>query len=161
MLQAKQIAECTGLPLPYLSKILHSLGRSGLVLTKRGYNGGFTLARPAEQITLVDVAEAVDGAGWLPQCLLGLDDCPGACHCPTRTFWKKERQRIEAELRRITVRDLLRLGRRGTSSHLDQACAVAGRRFTTSPKGVTSRSANKRRRGSKKRTASNSRGDPA
>ncbi len=49
---AKDIAAATGVPLPYLSKLLHALTRTGLIHGKRGYRGGFTLAKPTSQISL-------------------------------------------------------------------------------------------------------------
>lgn len=112
---AKTIAECTGVPLPYLSKTLHALTGSGLVLAKRGYRGGFQLGRPADQITLLEVAEAVEGRKWLPVCLLGLEECSDQRGCPTHAFWTKKRARIEKELKRLTLRDVAEFERkRGT-----------------------------------------------
>ena len=58
----KDIATCTGIPKPYLSKILHSLQGSGLIRAKRGYRGGFALARPSSRINLLEIAAAVEGA---------------------------------------------------------------------------------------------------
>jgi len=103
---AKDIAGCTGIPLPYLSKLLHALTGSGLIVAKRGYRGGFQIARPAERISLLDVAEAVEGRKWLPVCLLGLAECSDERACPTHEFWKKERGRIEKELSRLTLHDV-------------------------------------------------------
>jgi Rrf2 family transcriptional regulator, iron-sulfur cluster assembly transcription factor len=103
---AKDITQCTGIPLPYLSKILHNLSRAGLVVGKRGYRGGFTLSRTAAEISLYDVAEAVEGRDWLPTCMLGLADCSAKPVCPTHAFWKDERAKIEAELRRMTLTDV-------------------------------------------------------
>lgn len=100
---AKEIAARTGIPLPYLSKILHSLGRSGLIKAKRGYGGGFQLARPASSISLLEIAEAIEGAHLLPQCLLGLHECCDLDHCPTHAFWREQKLRIVTELRRITL----------------------------------------------------------
>ena len=101
---AKDISQCTGITLPYLSKLLNALTSSGLVNAKRGYRGGFQLARSADRITLMDVAEAVEGSDWLPKCLLGLEECSDARACPTHAFWKTERSRIEEELRSQTLR---------------------------------------------------------
>lgn len=101
----KDIAACTGIPLPFLSQILHALRQAGLVLSKRGSRGGVALARPAQTISLLDVVEALDGPNWFPPCLLGLDDCFDLSACPTDEFWTKERGRIEAELRRLTIAD--------------------------------------------------------
>ena len=80
---SREIAARTGIPQPYLSKILHALGRSGLIEAKRGYCGGIALARPARQIRISDVAEAVEGPKWLPECMLGLSECSDLRCCPT------------------------------------------------------------------------------
>lgn len=106
LVQAKDIAGCTGIPLPYLSKILHALGKVGLVVTKRGYRGGFALARSARQINLLEVAEAVEGGAWLPKCLLGFEGCADDRACPTHRFWKTQREKIQTELRRVTIHDV-------------------------------------------------------
>jgi Rrf2 family transcriptional regulator, iron-sulfur cluster assembly transcription factor len=112
---AKDISNCTGITLPYLSKLLHALTGSRLVHAKRGYRGGFQLTRPARQITLMDVAEAVEGKAWLPNCLLGLEGCSDERACPTHAFWTRERARIEKELRRLTLWDVASFERkRGT-----------------------------------------------
>jgi Rrf2 family protein len=106
LVQAKDIAGCTGIPLPYLSKILYALGKVGLVVTKRGYRGGFALARSARQINLLEVAEAVEGGTWLPKCLLGFEGCADDRACPTHRFWKTQREKIQTELRRVTIHDV-------------------------------------------------------
>ncbi len=109
---AKTISECTGISLPYLSKLLHALSGSGLIHAKRGYRGGFQLARSAGEISLLDVAEAVEGRKWLPKCLLGLEECSDDRACPTHEFWKAERSRIEKELKRQTLSDVAEFERR-------------------------------------------------
>jgi len=109
---AKDIAACTGIPLPYLSKLLHALTGSGLVVAKRGYRGGFRLSRPSKLISLYEVAEAVEGRGWLPQCLLGIDACSDKRACPTHAFWKKQRKKIADMLRRLTLLDVAEFERR-------------------------------------------------
>jgi Rrf2 family protein len=116
---SRDIATATGIPGPYLSKILHALGRSGLIRAKRGYRGGFTLARPASRISLLDVAEAVEGRNWMPQCLLGLTVCSQIRACPTHAFWKREQARIEEELRKITLAQVADFERRSGGVLLD------------------------------------------
>jgi Rrf2 family protein len=100
---SKDIAATTGIPGPYLSRVLHALGQSGLIRAKRGYRGGFALARPASRISLLDVAEAVEGRDWKAPCLLGLTSCAQIRACPTHTFWTRELARIERELRKTTL----------------------------------------------------------
>jgi Rrf2 family protein len=63
------IAQATGMPEKFLLKVLGSLARSRLVLAVKGPNGGYRLARPAKDINLLDVVEAIDGPvrGMAPQ----------------------------------------------------------------------------------------------
>ena len=79
-LTSGQIAEALGASQAHLSKVLQRLRRSGLVTSERGPGGGFELARPADEITLLKVHEAVEGPLSLSDCLLGLAQCPaGQC----------------------------------------------------------------------------------
>lgn len=103
---AHEIAERTGIPSPYLSKTLHALGRRGLITTKRGFHGGFMLAAPPEKISLLQIADAVEGPQWRSHCLLGMTECSDERACPTHAFWKAERARVETELRRLTLAEL-------------------------------------------------------
>lgn len=106
---ARDIAKRTGIPKAYLAKILHSLGRAGLLLAKRGYRGGVHLARPAGDISMLDVAEAVEGKGRLWGCLLGLAECRCDHRCPVHRFWQRESKRLEARLERVTLDRMARL----------------------------------------------------
>lgn len=58
---AGRIAQEYGIPVEYLLKILQQLVRSGLLISKRGPRGGFTLAKPADTINLVQIIEPVEG----------------------------------------------------------------------------------------------------
>lgn len=101
---ARDLAECIGAPLPYLSKILHGLVAAGIVEAKRGYRGGFRLARPAESVTLAEIADVVEGPGFLEGCLLGLAACSDERACPLHHFWREERRRIRDQLEGLNLR---------------------------------------------------------
>jgi Rrf2 family protein len=103
---AKDIAADAEVPVPYLSKILNALVKAQLVRAKRGYRGGFVLGRPADQIRLLDVVQAVDGSAWMGRCLLGLEVCSDERACPTHEFWKVERARIAECLASLTLEDV-------------------------------------------------------
>jgi Rrf2 family protein len=60
-LKADEIAQAQAIPLKFLENILSELRRAGLVMSRRGAEGGWWLARPAEKITLADVFRAVEG----------------------------------------------------------------------------------------------------
>lgn len=99
----RDIAQMTGIPKPYLSKLIHDLAAKGLVATKRGYRGGVVLARPADQISLKDIAEAVAGRPLCYPCLLGMHNCTGEDRCPLHKFWKEAIDSIHESLRRTTL----------------------------------------------------------
>jgi Rrf2 family transcriptional regulator, iron-sulfur cluster assembly transcription factor len=103
---AKDITLSTRIPLPYLSKILNALTRTGLIVGKRGYQGGFALSRTADEISLYDVAEAVEGPNWLPTCPLGIVGCSKHPLCPIHDFWTVQRAKIMKELRQLTLTDI-------------------------------------------------------
>jgi Rrf2 family protein len=106
------ISECTGIPMPYLSKLLHHLRQAGIVVAKRGTFGGYALAAPAQDTSLLQVAEAVERESWMPKCLLGLAECSDERACPVHDFWSKERARIGTKLAKITIKDAARFERR-------------------------------------------------
>lgn len=103
----KDLAEQTGIPKPYLSKILLDLTRAGLVVSKRGYHGGIALSRPAEQITLMDIVEVIGRHDWERTCLLGMKGCSTEeCRCPMHSFWVPVYDKIEKKLRSVTLADV-------------------------------------------------------
>ena len=67
----EEIAKVTCVPPAYLSKVLQGLARGGIVTSHRGLHGGFLLARPAEQITILEVVTAVDPIRRIRECPLG------------------------------------------------------------------------------------------
>jgi len=71
-LTTSRIADVSRIPSTYLSKVLQTLGRAGLVRAQRGLGGGFTLVRPPEAITVLDVVNAVDPLRRIRECPLGV-----------------------------------------------------------------------------------------
>jgi Rrf2 family protein len=69
---AQQVAEGTVVPARYMSKVLQSLGRAGLLNAQRGLRGGFVLARPSSKITLLEVVAAIEPIRRIEKCPLGL-----------------------------------------------------------------------------------------
>jgi len=75
----RRIAGDLGVSEAHLAKVLQRLGREGLVKSQRGPGGGFSLARDAATITLLDVYQATEGPLDDPGCLLGRPACGGGC----------------------------------------------------------------------------------
>ena len=72
---AREVASIYGMPQDLLAKVLQKLARSGLVVSRQGMKGGYSLARPAEAITVARVIEVVEGQPSLTQCLTDLGAC--------------------------------------------------------------------------------------
>ncbi len=72
-IQSQDVAKKYNIPLEYLFKILQQLVRARILQSKRGPRGGFSLARPATKITMLDVVEAVEGTFDIS--LLGFEEC--------------------------------------------------------------------------------------
>jgi Rrf2 family protein len=106
------VARCTGVPRAYLAKIFNSLARQGLVTARRGYRGGVVLARPAAEISLLAIVEAVEGKTWLGPCLLAIDECAYGHGCPTHEFWMEICEQIREKLGSTSLADVIAAGTR-------------------------------------------------
>jgi len=103
----KAIAERGGMPEAYLEQLIAGLKKAGLVTSTRGAQGGYMLARPADDITVGDVLRALEGGLSLVECLDGEDCCDKACACPSRIVWQKLRDGMMAIVDGITLQDMV------------------------------------------------------
>jgi len=103
----QQIAKATKIPPGYLAKILQSLGRARLVNSQRGVNGGFTLAVPAERLSLWDVIEAIDPIQRIKKCPLGLKSHSKKL-CPLHHRLDDALGLIEKRLKETRISDLVK-----------------------------------------------------
>jgi Rrf2 family protein len=104
----RDIAKQTGVPPAYLAKLIKRLADANLVTSKRGIKGGTWLRRPPEEITLMEISEAIDGRKWLGRCLLGLEECTDERACPTHEFWRKARAGIQKKLEETSLADVMK-----------------------------------------------------
>lgn len=108
----RDIARCSQVPQAYLAKIFARLVRAGLLVSKRGVCGGTSLARPATEITLLQIVEAVEGPVETPSCLIGMQQCGDECACPAHEFWKPIRHIIAERFSRLTLAEIIEFERR-------------------------------------------------
>ncbi len=88
-LSAHDLAETTRIPAPTVAKILNALGKSGLLVSHRGLKGGFALSRGADEITIANIIEAIDGPISLTHCAeTGTSDCCYDDICQMRPHWQ-------------------------------------------------------------------------
>lgn len=105
--QAAEIAERTGVPKNYLSKLLHQLARGGVCVSERGPKGGFRLARNPSEITLAEVVEAVDPSMTDLRCLLGRPACRDSDPCQAHSQWKAISGELDRFLNETSIADLV------------------------------------------------------
>ncbi len=126
------IAEITKVPPGYLSKVLQTLRKAGLVDSKRGLGGGFTLARPAESVTLLEVVNAVAPIKRINHCPLEID-AHGTNLCPLHKRLDEAAESVEQSFASTTIAELLSAP--GLSAPLCQPIKRIG--HETSPKRET------------------------
>lgn len=111
MLTTQQIADLTHVPAYYLSKVLILLAKAELIHGTRGTGGGYTLARPADQITLLDVVSAVDAIKRVRHCPLHLTEHQDCNHRPLLCSLHRELDaaigHVEQSLRARTIAELV------------------------------------------------------
>ncbi len=106
MTSIKELAHTLKIPYHFLGKILQDLSRKGLLHSQKGPSGGFSLKRPPEQITLLQIVEAVDGNSLLQKCVLGFSECSGKYPCAVHHRWGGLRDGIHAMLASKSVAEL-------------------------------------------------------
>ena len=110
----KCIAERQGVPEAYLEQLIAMLRRAKLVISNRGAQGGYRLARKPGEITVGDVLRALEGGLNLVDCLEEDDACGKSCACPSRIVWMKIRDGLNQVVDGITLQDMIDEQREGT-----------------------------------------------
>ena len=100
------LVEITRVPPGYLPKVLQTLRRGGLVVSKRGFGGGFTLSRAPEKMTVLDVVEAVDPIKRIERCPLHLDSHQTSL-CPLHQKLDEAAESVVKSFASTTIADLL------------------------------------------------------
>jgi Rrf2 family protein len=96
-----QIAEDQQIPPSFLAKIVSQLSVAGLLQTSRGARGGVSLARSPEEISLLEVVEAIDGPILLNECV-GNGACNFGDDCPMKPIWCDAQSELVERLRNTT-----------------------------------------------------------
>lgn len=101
-----EIAKATRVPRAYLSKVLQSLARAGLVQSQRGLGGGMTLTHLAESLTILDVVNAVEPIPRIRRCPLGIA-AHGVHLCPLHNRLDAALAAVETAFAKTTLADVL------------------------------------------------------
>lgn len=101
-----EISKGQNIPEAFLAKIFQRLSKAGLLRSVRGANGGFSLGKPAHQITMREIIEALEGPIALNRCLVREGECAEERSCPLYPVWEELQQRFLEILDRTTMEDL-------------------------------------------------------
>lgn len=105
---AAELAAATGIGLATVSKLLKSLAKSGLVVSTRGAQGGYRLARDARAISAANIIDALDGPVSITECSASDSHCDIEAFCCVGSAWQRINVAIRAALDDISLDDLLR-----------------------------------------------------
>ncbi len=103
-----EISEEYKIPRSFLAKILQKLVKAKIVRSYRGVKGGFSLARQAREITVLDVLEAIEGKMALNICVSDKRKCTFSKHCPSHVLWMQVQTRVVDTLKKANFDELSR-----------------------------------------------------
>lgn len=101
----RTIASSLHLPPQHLAKVMHTMTAAGVLRSHRGPGGGVALARPAEDISLLDVVCVLQDAELLQVCPIGRQGCAEDPPCPLRDRWIAQRARVYILFADTTLKD--------------------------------------------------------
>ncbi|WP_146908635.1 SUF system Fe-S cluster assembly regulator [Arenimonas daejeonensis] len=107
VLSAAELAERARLEPPTVAKVLKPLAHAGLVEGFRGAAGGYRLARPATEISLIAIVEAIEGPLGMTECSGEHSSCEHEPHCGVQSHWRRINDVIADALGGITLADML------------------------------------------------------
>jgi Rrf2 family protein len=114
---AKDIAEAYHIPPQLLAKILQVLAKAGLLVSHAGTHGGYSLARPATEITAFEVIRAIDGPLFITSCITIHGACDLAGHCTIKEPLRKVNDSIKDLLSGLRIADLAEAPESGRQEH--------------------------------------------
>jgi len=103
----KDIARRQSICESYLENIFTLLRAAGILQSSRGRKGGFRLAKPPNEISVLDVVQTLEGSVSLTACVDSLTCCPRSNHCLVREVWRKSSDNLRKTLSSITLQELI------------------------------------------------------
>ena len=107
LVRASEIADEQGISIKYLENILSTLRTAGLIVSERGKNGGYALARSPAEIDLYSVLSPLEGSLGFVHCTGDTPECSKVGDCVTREVWSELKDATDRILRGTTLENLL------------------------------------------------------
>jgi Rrf2 family iron-sulfur cluster assembly transcriptional regulator len=103
-----EISDELGISFHFLTKTFQVLNQNGILVSLRGPKGGILLARPIDQIYLIELVHILEGDDFFDKCLLGLPGCGEEAPCPVHNFWKNVKGSLQTEFNKTSLAMLIR-----------------------------------------------------
>ena len=103
LVSINEISKNLNIPFHFLTKTLQQLTQQGLLVSTKGPKGGVKLAKPAKNITLMEIVLAIDGAKLFETCILGLPGCGVLNSCPLHEDWSSAINTLKNTFNKTTV----------------------------------------------------------
>ncbi|MGB9852307.1 MAG: RrF2 family transcriptional regulator [Candidatus Kapaibacteriota bacterium] len=102
---ASEISKELKVPKEFVAKILQKLAHSGIVNSKKGKAGGFSLKTNPKDIKIIDIIRSIDGSRAFEECILGFPNCSEENPCPIHFKWAELREKILEMLSEKSIAD--------------------------------------------------------
>lgn len=139
-----QISEATHVPKPYLSKVLQNLGRSDIVRSQRGVGGGVSLVKTPEELTILEVVDAVEPIVRIVTCPLGLKT-HGKHLCPLHRRMDEALAMVQEAFGKTTLAEILAEPSRSIPLCPNPGTATRQREMTLPRSGAVAKATGKRK----------------
>jgi Rrf2 family protein len=106
IMQVAEISEQAHLPKAFLAKIFRKLTIYGLLKSYRGRDRGYCLSRPADEIKIKEIIEAIEGPDFFQRCIFWSGQCSEKSPCMLHDIWRKLRPQVAEKLELLTLRDV-------------------------------------------------------
>ncbi len=113
----KKISDDLKIPSPFLGKIMQVLAKNKILASTKGPNGGFSLGKPADKISLMDIVKIIDGNDPFDTCIISLASCTAEeKHCAVHENYYKIREEIKSMFGNQTIEEMADHIRKGHDS---------------------------------------------
>jgi len=128
-----EISKTRLLPAPFTRRIVGDLVKAGILHTLRGTGGGISLARPANEISLLDILEAVEGGVVLNACMEGGKPCVFGQGCLVQRAWGDATDLLRRHLATVTFDTLVEASPDHQAAHSQRAALAQKPKYQSSP----------------------------
>ena len=107
LVTAPRLAQDSTVPMPTVAKVLKDLAREGVLVSERGAHGGYRLAKPPGEVTVLQIIRALEGPVSLTACVDGTEgNCDVEALCPMRGNWDRVNRAIRTALESVSLAEM-------------------------------------------------------